>query len=224
MVAERSELESALVSPSPQADVSASEVPLRLGVLASGNGSNFEAIARAIAAGQLNARLQVVAYDRPQAPVAQRAQRWGVPAELCRPRRSGDTREAFDRALVARLQAYGVEWVAMAGWMRIVTPTFIAAFPDRAINIHPSLLPSFKGLRAIEQALEAGVTITGCTAHVVRSEVDSGPILMQAAVPVRAGDTPETLRARVQAQEHAILPAAIALASRPASSRLRAGE
>ena len=119
-------------------------------------------------------------------------------------------RNDLDTAIVNVFRQYKVEWVVMAGWMRIVTPVLIDAFPDRIINIHPSLLPSFKGAHAVEQALEAGVKITGCTVHLVRQEVDSGPILIQAAVPVLPDDTPQTLHARIQVQEHRILPQAIA--------------
>ena len=111
-------------------------------------------------------------------------------------------------------RSYKVDWVIMAGWMRIVTPVLLQAFPNRVINIHPSLLPSFRGVRAIEQALAAGVKITGCTVHIATVDVDSGPILIQASVPILDRDTPETLHARVQIQEHKILPQAIALAAK----------
>ncbi|PLZ50501.1 phosphoribosylglycinamide formyltransferase, partial [Fischerella thermalis] len=111
---------------------------------------------------------------------------------------------------------YNVDWVIMAGWMRLVTEVLIDAFTNKIINIHPSLLPSFKGSRAVEQALASGVKIAGCTVHLVSLEMDSGPILMQAAVPVLQGDTPETLHARIQVQEHRILPQAIALAAKQA--------
>ncbi len=122
-------------------------------------------------------------------------------------------REKFDGQLVQTLRQYDVEWVILAGWMRLLTPVLIDAFADRIINIHPSLLPSFKGIHAVEQALAAGVKITGCTAHLVCLEVDSGLILMQAAVPVLPDDTAQTLHARIQLQEHRILPQAIALAA-----------
>ncbi len=111
------------------------------------------------------------------------------------------------------MRRYDVDWVILAGWMRVVTSTFIDAFPNKIINIHPSLLPSFKGIHAVEQALEAGVKITGCTVHLVCLEVDSGEILIQAAVPILPDDTAETLHARIQIQEHRILPQAIALAA-----------
>ncbi|HTL89160.1 MAG TPA: phosphoribosylglycinamide formyltransferase, partial [Leptolyngbya sp.] len=123
------------------------------------------------------------------------------------------SREDLDRAIVETLKQSGVDWVIMAGWMRIVTPVLIQAFRDRILNIHPSLLPSFKGNRAVEQALEAGVKITGCTVHLVVPEVDSGEIIIQAAVPVLASDTIETLQQRIHAEEHRIYPAAIAIAA-----------
>ncbi len=178
--------------------------------MASGNGSNFEAIANAIAQKQLNAQIQVLIYNNPAAKAAERANNWRVPSVLLN-HRDFQNREDLDQQIVYTLQQYQVEWVIMAGWMRLVTPVLIDAFPDKIINIHPSLLPSFRGVRAIEQAIDAGVKITGCTVHLVRLEVDSGPILLQAAVPVLPDDTPETLHARIQVQEHSILPQAITL-------------
>jgi phosphoribosylglycinamide formyltransferase-1 len=186
--------------------------PVKLGVMASGSGSNFEAIAQAISDQQLNAKIQVLIYNNPGAKVVDRATRYDVPAVLLN-HREFSHREALDAAIVQTLKQADVEWVIMAGWMRIVTPVLIAAFRDRILNIHPSLLPSFKGNRAIEQALEAGVKITGCTVHVVVPEVDSGEIIMQAAVPVLSDDTSETLQNRIHLQEHRIFPRAIALAT-----------
>ncbi|WJI27870.1 phosphoribosylglycinamide formyltransferase [Thermosynechococcus sp. B3] len=183
--------------------------PLRLGVLASGNGSNFAALAEAIAQGELAAQIQVLIYNNPDAFVAERAKQWQIPSVLLN-HRHYPNRESLDAAIVETLKAYGVEWVVMAGWMRIVTPVLLNAYPQRVINLHPSLLPSFRGLRAVEQALAAGVKITGCTVHLVEEEVDSGPILVQAAVPVLPDDTPATLHARIQVQEHRILKQAIA--------------
>lgn len=186
--------------------------PLRLGIMASGSGSNFEAVACAIASGQLIAQIQVLIYNNPGIKAAARADKWGVPAVLLN-HRDYKRREDLDTAIVEVLQQYEVEWVIMAGWMRVVTPVLIETFPDRIINIHPSLLPSFKGVRAVEQALNAGVKIAGCTVHLLRLEVDSGPILLQAAVPVLSDDTSDTLHARIQVQEHRLLPQAIALAA-----------
>ncbi len=203
----------ALVSPLPHSPgvVNSPVNSPRLGILASGSGSNFEAVMQAIAQGQLQAEAAVLIYNQPGAKVADRAHQWQVPSLLLNHRDYGD-REGLDRAIVATLHQFGVQWVVMAGWMRIVTPVLIEAFPQRIINIHPSLLPSFKGIRAVEQALAAGVRIAGCTVHLVVADVDSGPILMQAAVPVLATDTVDTLHARIQVQEHRILPAAIAQA------------
>ena len=189
------------------------ELPLKLGIMASGSGTNFEAIAEAISAGALNAKIQVLIYNNPEAKAKTRADRWEVPAVLLN-HREYKQREALDREIVQVLYDYKVDWVIMAGWMRIVTPVLLQAFPNRVINIHPSLLPSFRGVRAIEQALAAGVKITGCTVHIATVDVDSGPILIQASVPILDRDTPETLHARVQIQEHKILPQAIALAAK----------
>ena len=186
--------------------------PLKLGILASGNGSNFEAVQSALAQGQLNAQIMVLIYNNPEAKAAVRAANWGVPSILLN-HRDFQSREDLDQQIVHRLRQYKVEWVIMAGWMRLVTPVLIDAFANRIINIHPSLLPSFRGVRAVEQAIEAGVKITGCTVHIVCLEVDSGPILLQAAVPVLPDDTPHTLHVRIQVQEHRILPEAIALAA-----------
>lgn len=204
-----SEAGNSLISPSPMTGPGGE--PVRLGVMASGSGSNFEALAQAIAAGQLNATMPILIHNNPQARVVERAQRHNVPTVLL-DHRDYASREALDQKIVETLCSQRVDWVIMAGWMRIVTPVLIDAFAQRIINIHPSLLPSFKGIRAIEQALASGVTITGCTVHIVTEEMDSGPILMQSAVPILVGDTAETLHQRIQVQEHRILPSAIALA------------
>ncbi len=185
--------------------------PVNLGILASGDGSNFEAVVQAIQKEQLNAKIEVLIYNNPDAYVAKRAEYGNIPAVLLN-HRDYKKREDLDREIVKTLQQYNVEIVVMAGWMRIVTQVLIDAFPDQIINIHPSLLPSFKGSRAIEQALASGVKITGCTVHLVALEVDSGKILIQAAVPILPNDTLETLHSRIQAEEHKILPAAIAIA------------
>ena len=199
-----------LVSPAPMA----TPLPLprqRLGILASGNGSNFEAIAQAIAQGDLAAEIAVMIHNNPGAGVVARAEHLQVSAVLHN-HRQFDSREALDQALVHTLRSHAVDWVVMAGWMRRVTQHLIEAFPGRILNIHPSLLPSFPGLRAVDQALEAGVTIAGCTVHHVELAVDSGPIIMQAAVPVLPNDTAASLQQRIQVQEHQIYPRAIALA------------
>ncbi|OUL34491.1 phosphoribosylglycinamide formyltransferase [Nostoc sp. T09] len=203
---------SSLISPNISSNQLASTTPLKLGILASGNGSNFEAVAQAIEQGELNAQIQVLIYNNPEAKAAIRAANRGVEAVLLN-HRNYKSREKFDGQLVQTLQQYNVEWVILAGWMRLLTPVLIDAFADRIINVHPSLLPSFKGIHAVEQALASGVKIAGCTVHLVCLEVDSGPILMQAAVPVLPDDTAQTLHARIQIQEHRILPQAIALAA-----------
>ncbi|PSF37236.1 phosphoribosylglycinamide formyltransferase [Aphanothece hegewaldii CCALA 016] len=189
------------------------EQPLKLGVLASGSGSNFEAIAQAIENKELNAVIQVLIYNIPDAKVKERADRWNIPTVFLN-HRDYKKREDLDTAIVDILKEYQVEWVIMAGWMRIVTEVLVNAFPNHVINIHPSILPSFKGIHAIEQALQAKVKVTGCTVHLVSVEVDSGLILMQAVVPILSDDTPETLHARIQVQEHRIFPQAIVLAAK----------
>lgn len=202
-----------LISPEVALSGIQPNTPLKLGLMASGSGSNFEAVAQAIKTDQLSAQIQVLIYNNPGAKVVERAERFGIPAVLIN-HRDFSTREAFDQQIVETLRQYEVESVVMAGWMRLVTPVLIEAFPNQIINIHPSLLPSFKGVRAVEQALKAGVKITGCTVHLVCLEVDSGPILLQAAVPVLPNDTAETLHNRIQVQEHHILPLGIALAQK----------
>ncbi|MBF2003697.1 MAG: phosphoribosylglycinamide formyltransferase [Synechococcales cyanobacterium M58_A2018_015] len=204
---------SSLISPIQVPADHHSGPPLKLGLMASGSGSNVEAIAHAIAEGKLNAQMQVLVYNNPTAKVAARAERLGI-AKVLLNHRDYPSREALDQAIVETMQQHDVDWVIMAGWMRIVTQVLIDAFSGRILNIHPSLLPSFPGAHAIEQALAAGVKITGCTVHHVELKVDSGPIIMQAAVPVLPDDTPETLHQRIQVQEHHIFPLAIALAAR----------
>ncbi|MDB9314646.1 phosphoribosylglycinamide formyltransferase [Spirulina sp. CS-785/01] len=201
------------ISPSVTVEDLYLDSPLRLGVLASGSGSNFEAIAQAIQSGQLNATIPVLIYNKPKAKVTERAKRFDVPAILHN-HRAYQTREALDEQIVDTLKSYRVDWVIMAGWMRIVTPVLLNAFPHRVLNIHPSLLPSFPGIHGIEQALNAGVKVTGCTVHLAQEKVDSGPIIMQAAVPILPDDTPDSLHQRVQVQEHQIFPQAIALAAK----------
>lgn len=192
--------------------------PPRLGILASGSGSNMAAIADAIAQGQLQATLPVVIYNNPQAKVAERAQQRDIPAVLLNHREFA-SREACDAAIITTLKQHQVDWVIMAGWMRRVTQVLLDAFPQRVLNIHPSLLPSFPGLHAVDQALEARVRVSGCTVHYAELAVDSGPIIMQAAVPVRPEDTLDSLQQRIQVQEHRIYPAAIALAAAASSAK-----
>ncbi len=184
--------------------------PLRVGVLASGRGSNLQAILDAIEAGQLAARVVVVVSDRADAQALDRARRHGVKAVFVDPRQHPE-REVFDRAVAAVLDEHRVELVCLAGFMRILTPGFVAAYRDRIMNIHPALLPSFPGLHAQRQALAYGAKIAGATVHFVDEGVDTGPIILQAAVPVLDDDTEETLSARILAEEHRIYPRAIQL-------------
>jgi phosphoribosylglycinamide formyltransferase-1 len=180
--------------------------------MASGAGSNFEALVRAGRQGPLNAEVVQLVVNNPGCGASQRAAALAVPCALLDHRELRDRRQ-LDQRIVALFRERGVDLVVMAGWMRIVTPELISAFPERLLNIHPSLLPSFRGVDAVGQALAAGVRLSGCTAHLVVEEVDAGPILAQAAVPVLAGDDHASLSARIQRQEHQLLPRAVALAA-----------
>ncbi|MDI6871563.1 MAG: phosphoribosylglycinamide formyltransferase [Bacillota bacterium] len=182
----------------------------RLGILVSGRGSNMEAILQAAALGRLGATPVLVVSDNPQAPALAKAAQRGVAIAVVR-RRDYASASEFERALVAELKGAGVDLVALAGFMRVLGREFLAAFPGRVLNIHPSLLPSFPGLHAQRQALEYGVRVSGCTVHFVDEQVDHGPIVLQAAVPVLPADTEETLSARILAEEHRIYPEAIRL-------------
>ncbi len=183
-------------------------MPLALGVLISGTGTNLGAILDAIAAGELDARVHVVVSNRAEAGGLARARAAGVPA-VALSHRDHASREAYDAALVAELRSAGVEWVVLAGFMRVVTPVLLAAFPDRVVNIHPALLPAFPGVDAQRQALEYGVRVTGCTVHFVDTGVDTGPIIAQVAVPVLAGDDRDLLAQRILEQENALLLASL---------------
>ncbi|HBB40480.1 MAG: phosphoribosylglycinamide formyltransferase [Nitrospirae bacterium CG18_big_fil_WC_8_21_14_2_50_70_55] len=185
-----------------------SEPSLRLGVLASGRGSNFAAILDAIDAGDCDAEVAILVSDRPTAQALVRAAAHAIPTAVVRPADYPD-RVQYDLQVVERLRAAGVQLVVLAGYMRIVTPTFLACFPGRVINIHPALLPAFPGLHAQRQALAYGVKVTGCTVHVVDEGVDSGPILLQRAVAVEEDDTEESLSARILVEEHKLYPEAI---------------
>lgn len=184
--------------------------PLRIGVLASGRGSNLQAIIDAIEAGELDCRLAVVVSDRADAQALERARKHGIEAVFLDSKGYPD-REAFDRAVLAVLAEHRVELVCLAGYMRILTATFIRALPGRIMNIHPALLPSFPGLHAQRQALRYGVKVSGATVHFVDEGVDTGPIICQVAVPVREDDAEETLAARILEQEHQLYPRAIRL-------------
>ena len=188
--------------------------PLRLGVLASGRGSNLQAIIDAIETGTLHARIVVVVSNKREAPALDRARRHGITEVFLDPKPfSGrpDTREAYDRALLDVLQKYEAELVLLAGYMKIVTSVLIQAYPHRIMNIHPALLPAFPGLDVQKKALDYGVKISGCTVHFVTEGVDEGPIIVQAAVPIHEADTAETLAARILEQEHCLYPQAVQL-------------
>ncbi|MEI7957518.1 MAG: phosphoribosylglycinamide formyltransferase [Verrucomicrobiota bacterium] len=185
--------------------------PLKLGVLGSGKGSNFKAIAEAIASGRINAEVRVVLSDVEDAGILDFARARGIRAEFLAPGRFRTKLEPEAEArLVALLQEAGVELVVLAGYMRMIKAPMLEAFPNRIVNIHPSLLPKFPGLASWRQALEAGANVTGCTVHYVDGGMDTGPILAQAEVPVLPGDTAETLHARIQVAEHALFPAVLA--------------
>lgn len=177
-------------------------------VLASGGGTNLQALIDDAAAPGCPYRVAVVVADRPRAGALDRARRHDIPTEVVLLRDHPD-RAAFDAAVVERLQSHGVRWVCLAGWMKQVGAPFLAAFPQRILNVHPSLLPAFPGLHAQAQAFEAGVRIAGCTVHLVDDGLDTGPIVIQAAVPVRPDDDAEALRLRILAEEHAIYPRAL---------------
>ncbi|HEX3777579.1 MAG TPA: phosphoribosylglycinamide formyltransferase [Polyangiaceae bacterium] len=178
--------------------------PIQLGVLVSGSGSNLQAILDAIADGSLNAEVKVVISNRPGVLALERAANAGVTA-LAIPHKNFATREDFDRALVTTLRENGVDWIVLAGFMRVLTVEFLRAFSGRIINIHPALLPAFPGVEAIQQALDYGVKITGCTVHYVELGVDLGKIIAQRAVAIEPGDDLASLSARVHEAEHALL-------------------
>ena len=184
---------------------------IRLGILGSGSGSNMQAILDAVAAGDLSAEIALVLSDIPDAYILQRAAQAGLPAGLinCRGFKSKFPEEAQHETADALRQS-GVELVCLAGFMRLLGAPLLHAFAGRIINIHPSLLPSFPGLHAWTQAVEAGAPESGCTVHYVDAGMDTGPIISQAMVPVLPDDTPESLHARIQVEEHKIYPAAIA--------------
>lgn len=184
--------------------------PLSLGVLASGRGSNLQAILDAIAAGRCPARVAVVVSDRKDATALDRARAAGVPAVWLDPGAHPD-RAAFDGAVATVLARHGVDLVCLAGYLRVLSPVLVAGFRGRILNVHPALLPAFPGLHAQRQALRHGVKVTGATVHLVDEGVDTGPIVLQAAVPVREDDTEETLSARILAEEHHLYPEAIRL-------------
>ena len=184
------------------------EPKIKLGILASGNGTNFEYIIKAIQNKQLNAEISILIVNNPNCLAIKKAEDNNINYAVIN-HRDCISREQHDELVINSLIEYSVELVVMAGWMRIAGEDLIIKFKERLINIHPSLLPSFKGIDAIQQAINNKVLITGCTVHYVQKEVDSGAIIIQAAVPVYEGEDKNTLQKRIQNMEHIILPAAI---------------
>jgi phosphoribosylglycinamide formyltransferase-1 len=184
--------------------------PLSIAVLASGRGSNFEAIVRAAEAGRIPARVAVLITDRPQAGAIEIARAHGIES-LCIDLKEYPGRDAHEKAVIAALDEHAVGLVCLAGYMRLVSGGFVRHFAGRLLNIHPSLLPAFPGLHAQRQALDYGARVAGATVHFVEEGVDTGPIVLQAAVVVKDDDTEDTLSARILAEEHRIYPEAIRL-------------
>jgi phosphoribosylglycinamide formyltransferase-1 len=184
--------------------------PKRVGVLISGRGSNLRSLIRAAAARGFPAAITLVISNRADAGGLLYARKAGIPTAVI-PHKDYPSRAAFDRALDAALKRAGIELVCLAGFMRLLTPGFVEKWRDRLLNIHPSLLPAFPGLDTHERALKAGVRFAGCTVHFVRAEMDTGPIVAQAAVPVMPGDTPGALAQRVLRAEHLLYPMALKL-------------
>lgn len=182
----------------------------KLGVLCSGRGSDLQSIIDAIADGKLNAEIAIVLTDKPNVMALERAQKAGI-KNLCIDRKQFNSKDDFEAALLNELKAAEVDLVVLAGFMRILSPSFVHEYKERIMNIHPSLLPSFPGAHAHRDVLAYGVKVSGCTVHFVDEGTDSGPIIMQAAVEVRDDDTEETLAARVLEQEHIIYPKVLQL-------------
>lgn len=188
--------------------------PLRVAVLASGRGSNLQALIDGIEAGQVQASIVAVISNKKDAVALERARKHGIRDLFVDPKPFAgqpDSREAYDGALLAMLQQHDVELVLLAGYMKIVTSVLVNAYANRMMNIHPSLLPSFPGLDVQKKAIEWGCKLAGCTVHFVTEGVDEGPIILQAAVPILDNDTPETLAARILVQEHKLYPRAVEL-------------
>jgi len=194
----------------PQEQCACPGQPHRLGILLSGRGSNFMAIADNVASGQIpNAEIAAVISNRSDAPGLEEAKRRGLDARLLPSK--GLEREAYDRQVVAVLQEKQVDLVCLAGFMRLLSPYFVSQFPNRVLNIHPSLLPAFPGLEAQRQALEHGVKFTGCTVHFVDENLDAGPVILQAVVPILDDDTVDSLAARILKEEHRIYSEAVSI-------------
>jgi phosphoribosylglycinamide formyltransferase-1 len=180
----------------------------RLGVLLSGRGSNFEALAESVAAGRIpDAEIAIALSNREDARGIEKARAFGIEARVISSK--GLEREAYDKLVIAALQEKRVDLVCLAGYMRLLSPQFVAAFRNRILNIHPSLLPAFPGLEAQRQALEHGAKFSGCTVHFVNENLDAGPIVLQACVPIEDSDTPETLAERILREEHRIYTEAV---------------
>ena len=186
---------------------------IKVGVLASGRGTDFQSLADARDRGELDVELAILVCNVPGAPVLERAKRAGVPSTVVDHRPFGKDREAFEREVMSVLNGKHVDLVVFAGFMRLVTPYFVKAFPNRIMNIHPSLLPAYPGAHAHRDVLAAGAKVSGLTIHFVDASLDGGPIILQKAVPVRDDDTEDTLAARVLEQEHIFLPLAVRLFS-----------
>lgn len=184
---------------------------LRVAVLASGTGSNLQALLDRIASGHVAAKVTAVVSDRPDAAALARARKAKVPAVVALPPESGEKAAAYDGRLADLLVAERPDLVVLAGYMRIVGKAVLSAFPGRIINIHPALLPAFKGLKAVQQAIEAGVAEAGCTTHLVTSDLDGGPLVLQAGLRVRPGESVEGLQKRILALEHLLLPRTVQL-------------
>lgn len=184
-----------------------------IAALASGRGSNFEALARAVPARGIDGALRVVISNVPDAPVLARARALGIPDRVVN-HRDFKTRADFERALIAELNKFDVSLICLAGFMRVLSPVFVERFPNRIMNIHPSLLPAFAGLQGMavhEAVIASGTRFTGCTVHFVNTDVDAGPIIVQRAIPVRDSDTAAALAVRVLVEEHQAYPEAVEL-------------
>ncbi|MCI1821582.1 MAG: phosphoribosylglycinamide formyltransferase [Megasphaera sp.] len=182
----------------------------RMAIFASGRGSNAEALYDAIKAGKINAEIVVLVSDIPDAPVLEKAEKWNIPAIIA-DRKQFSSKEEFEDFILDQIKPYQPDLIALAGFMRLLSGRFISHYENRIINIHPALLPSFKGLHAQRQAVEAGVKVAGCTVHFVEADMDAGPIIAQTVVPVMEDDTADTLAARILTVEHPTFVKAVAL-------------
>ena len=180
----------------------------KIAVFASGNGSNFQAIAEAVEEGSVHASIEWLICDKPEAYCIKRAEKWNVPVFTFYPK-DYPTKEDYEKEILRQLQAKEVDILVLAGYMRLIGPVLLTAYPNQIINIHPSLLPSFPGKNAIMQAMEAGVMVTGVTIHYVDQGMDTGPIIAQRAIPIHKGESIESLHRRIQQVEHDLYPSII---------------